>query len=297
MLRKIRTNLPVPASPGQQGSPRFAAPIRLAELKNNGTLPGVDRPKPEQPQLQRPILRVRHPITNPAQHSIPRQPHAKIPAPAAAPAPATAPAASTVSIDITPLVNQAAAQGLIVSGEARFLSMDLGDQGTFIVSAQMTPHGPKVLSAVPYSGKTVQSNANHNNSNENVAVPTPPPAPPALPTPAAPAAAPAAARPAAPAAAPPASAPTSPRQTVHQQNNIISPEVLMSIMGPEAAGAKLSILREGLSKVLILVLANGQVKRLTASQVSQIQQAVRNQVISSAASGGSTTTVVAATTS
>lgn len=57
-----------------------------------------------------------------------------------------------MSIDITPLVNRAAEQGLIVAHEARYLSLDLGDHGRYVVSVQMTDHGPKVLSAVPAPG-------------------------------------------------------------------------------------------------------------------------------------------------
>ena len=62
-----------------------------------------------------------------------------------------------------------------------------------------------------------------------------------------------------------------------RQNNIISADILRSVAGPEAVGARLTIVKEGNVKMLTLILSNGEIRRLTNSQVQQIQAAVRNK--------------------
>ena len=208
MLRKIRLNTPT-SSPG--GSPSAGGTVRIRAPTILKPLPSGGQQSPSTPASIK-----------------------------------TAPAAdaSTVSIDITPLVNRAAEQGLIVSHEPRYLSMDLGDHGHYLVSAQMTPAGPKVLSAVP---ATVKSKCSNGILRENV--PLNGSAPPSAPT----------------------------VQNPPEESNGAATDLLSSIVGPEAAGAKLIVVREGTSKVLQMVLSSGEVRRLTTAQVAQIQNAVRKK--------------------
>ncbi|KAI9561827.1 hypothetical protein GHT06_012788 [Daphnia sinensis] len=239
-----------------------------------------------------------------------------------------------VSIDITQLVSQAALNGLIVAHEPRSLSLDMGQHGRFMVTAQMTPAGPKVISASPLPRKlkivtnaastdaasvvqpvpelavaVPESTAVDTSSPEVVpAVPTStelnsaiPVAEESIPTTSIAANLAHADPPAAidvtnvtksipptvtpslvnPAITPKTNgSPAVSRQILisdPRQNNIISPDILRSVAGPEAVGARLTIVKEGNSKMLTLILSNGEIRRLTNSQVQQIQAAVRNK--------------------
>ena len=159
---------------------------------------------------------------------------------------------ATTSIDITVLVNQAAMKGLIVSHESRCLTMDLGPHGRFIVTAQLTPNGPRVISATPLPSNNTHVIANAgqgvaNGCSNNSTLP-----PPASPQPA--------------------------KMLVSdtRNSNVINPEILRAVAGPDAGEAKLTIVKEGANKVLTLILPTGEMRRLTTSQVQQIQAAVRN---------------------
>ena len=158
----------------------------------------------------------------------------------------------STSIDITQLVNQAAQKGLIVSHESRCLTMDLGPHGRFLVTAQLTPNGPRVISATPLPNPTVIANSGQiplngdcNTDSGNSTVNRPQPAKMIM--------------------------------TDSRPNNVISPEILRAVAGPDAGEAKLSIVKEGINKVLTLILPGGEMRRLTTSQVQQIQAAVRNK--------------------
>lgn len=296
-------------------------------------------------------------MTQPAKTLSPASPPSKIfiqQRPPQNPKPGSSPTAPK-SIDITNLVTQAAQKGLIVAHEPRRLSMDIGEHGLYMVTAQMTPNGPKVISATPMARKPrIISNPTspkpvstaspaafvdpatltappaepkaNNPTDTTLAVPTisatpdtcvtlttqtapvvaqtteilnsttsvapsnDPEAPETLaaqntpkinPSPVVPT------TPVLPTVKSVASlgTPTSNGSpTVKQvlvndprQNNIISAEVLCSVAGPEAVGAKLTIVKEGNTKMLTLILSNGEIRRLTNSQVQQIQAAVRNQ--------------------
>jgi hypothetical protein len=237
-----------------------------------------------------------------------------------------------VSIDITQLVTQAVQSGLIVTHEPRSLSFDMGHHGHFMVTAQMTPAGPKVISASPLPRKVkIVTNVpvpesippvltSPDPASEVPAVPesisacpavsesvpavptelnpptsvahelnppvvlastgpttiatdmttpiesTPPAVTPSLVT---------------PAITPKANgSPAVSKQiliTDPRQSNIISADILRSVAGPEAVGARLTIVKEGNAKMLTLILSNGEIRRLTNSQVQQIQAAVRNK--------------------
>ena len=271
--------------------------------------------------------------------------------------PGTSPAAP-ISIDITNLISQAADKGLIVAHEPRRLSFDMGDHGSFIVTAQMTPNGPKVISATPLPRK--QKIITNTVAPPVAAAAIPEPAPVAVDSAAIPEPAPVAVDSAAipepapvavdsaaipepvpvavdsaaiPEPAPVAvdlaaipetetaveqkevtttadstttpveqtpTTPTNPPAAVSatngstvatrqvlvndpRQNNILSADVLRSVAGPEAVGAKLTIVKEGNTKMLTLILSNGEIRRLTTSQVQQIQAAVRNKTKSDTA--------------
>ena len=148
------------------------------------------------------------------------------------------------SLDITHVIHEAVTKGLIVNHEPRSLSMDLGSHGQFIVGAQMSANGPVVLSVATAAPAAPKTNG----------VTSP---------------------------APPAAAKRSPA-AAENRNSIIHPDVLTSIAGPDAQGARLSILKEGNNKVLTLILANGEIRRLTNSQVEMIQAAARNKKSSAA---------------
>ena len=237
-----------------------------------------------------------------------------------------------VSIDITQLVSQAAQNGLIVAHEPRSLSFDMGQHGHFMVTAQMTPTGPKVISASPLPRKvkivtnvvvpestppvltslesasevpavpestsaspavseSVPAVSTELNPPTPVALELNPPVVPALTGPtttATDAATPIESNPPAvtpslvtPAITPKANgSPIVSKQILisdSRQNNIISADILRSVAGPEAVGARLTIVKEGNAKMLTLILSNGEIRRLTNSQVQQIQAAVRNK--------------------
>lgn len=239
-----------------------------------------------------------------------------------------------VSIDITQLVSQAALNGLIVAHEPRSLSLDMGQHGRFMVTAQMTPAGPKVISASPLPRKlkiitnaastdaasvvqavpelavaatestlvdssspkvvlavptsielnsaipvaeestaTTSIAANLAHADQPAAIdvttvtkPIPPNVTPSLVN---------------PAITPKTNgSPAVSKQILisdPRQNNIISADILRSVAGPEAVGARLTIVKEGNLKMLTLILSNGEIRRLTNSQVQQIQAAVRNK--------------------
>lgn len=204
------------------------------------------------------------------------------------PAPPGQPQPPPISFEITHFVSQAVEKGLIVAHEPRTISVDVGEHGHFLVSAQMTPAGPKILGATPLPPK----------SNNNVPVApspaTPPAAPPAddVPPPPVPtkettvmpatngSSAETAAPPSPGAASAAAAAPNRPVLPVLVTDtkgcSVISPEILKSVAGPDAGDAKLSIVKEGNVKVLTLILSNGEMRRLTKSQVELIQTAIRN---------------------
>ncbi len=166
---------------------------------------------------------------------------------------------------------------MIVSHEPRHLSIDVGEQGQFLVTAQMTPTGPKVLSAtpllsrnpnttaaVPVANTTVDSRSSSpvsittngemttNGEVGSVAeAATPLPAAQIVKRPAV-------------------------LVTDTRNSNVISPEILKMVAGPDAGDAKLSIIKEGNAKILTLLLSNGEIRRLTASQVKQIQDSIQN---------------------
>lgn len=198
--------------------------------------------------------------------------------------------AQPTSVDISQLIAQAVEKGMIVSEEVRSLSIDLGENGNFLIKAQMTPSGPKIFSAIPIQRKTpaivstppvssgparqaavdnpVENDANQTNETNCDPKPSESELSEPLGT---------------------LEAERSPATESKQifvndprQNNIISQEVLQAVAGPEAIGAKLTILKEGNTKVLTLILANGEMRRLTTSQVQQIQAAVRNKTKASA---------------
>ena len=126
--------------------------------------------------------------------------------------------------------------------------MDLGPHGRFLVMAQLTPTGPRVISATPLPSNNTNVIANagqvtngcSNSSNTN----------------------------------PPQPAKMLVSDT--RNSNVINPEILRAVAGPDAGEAKLTIVKEGANKVLTLILPNGEMRRLTTSQVQQIQAAVRN---------------------
>ena len=157
-----------------------------------------------------------------------------------------------LSVDITHLVDQAVARGMIVSHEARTISMDAGVLGHFRVTAQKTEDGPKILSAT----LLVPSKSNNSAPIASSSAAAPPVE-------------------ISPAVSP--IRPVLPGVVMDAQGiKVINPEILRSVAGPEASDAKLGIHKEGDSKVLTLTLSNGEVRRLTQSQVSVIQAAIRN---------------------
>ena len=242
--------------------------------------------------------------------------------------------AAPVSIDITQLVSQAVQNGLIVAHEPRSLSLDMGQHGHFMVTAQMTPTGPKVISAQPLPRKVrIMTNVVAPESTP-VVLPSPDSAPkdpavleltsatptysesapmvsaesadpttlvshdlnpPVVPasivstttttdvtTPPTESIPPVVTSPFVTAATTPKAngSPAISKQILindPRQNSIISADILRSVAGPEAVGARLTIVKEGNTKMLTLILSNGEIRRLTNSQVQQIQTAVRNK--------------------
>ena len=145
--------------------------------------------------------------------------------------------------------------GMIVAHQSRSLSLDTGVHGQFLVNAQMTPNGPKILSV----SKTTPNPAPTNGSSSPCIRPSG------------------------------AAGPTNESCGGGARSGggsgggggVIHSELLKSIAGPEAEGAKLSIVKEGNSKFLTLILSNGEIRRLTTSQVEMIQAAARSKKMAS----------------
>lgn len=143
--------------------------------------------------------------------------------------------------------------GMIVAHQSRSLSLDTGMHGQFLVTAQMTPNGPKILSV----SKTTTNPAPTNGSSTPYSRPSG------------------------------VGAPTNGScggGGGGGGGGVIHSDLLKSIAGPEAEGAKLTIVKEGNSKFLTLILSNGEIRRLTTSQVEMIQAAARNKKMASTAS-------------
>ena len=111
--------------------------------------------------------------------------------------------------------------------------MDLGIHGRFLIQTRMESNVPRVLSAMPLPSVNPNSDSSNPGSLKKGL--------------------------------------TQPIDLL--QSNIYTPDVLRSVFGPDAGEGKISTINRSSSNPLpVLIMPNGEMRRLTESQVDQIKQ-------------------------